>query len=93
MKILFVHQNMPGQYRELVQVLAAQGEHKLVFLTQRDPLPKIKGVTSLQYRAHHKPGKDAYGLSRIWEEAAGVGYGAALAMKQYEAKSTQEWFG
>ena len=39
MKILFVHQNMPGQYRELVQVLAAQGEHKLVFLTQRDPLP------------------------------------------------------
>jgi glycosyltransferase involved in cell wall biosynthesis len=35
MKILFVHQNCPGQYRHLLQHLAAMGAHELVFLTQR----------------------------------------------------------
>jgi len=79
MKILFVHQNMPGQYREMLQWLAEQGGHELVFLTQRDPAPKIKGVRTVQYRPHHRPAKDAYGLSKVWEEATGYGFGAAQA--------------
>ena len=39
MNILFVHQNMPGQYRELVQWLAATKEHTIYFLTQRKNAP------------------------------------------------------
>jgi hypothetical protein len=35
MNILFVHQNFPGQYRELFAWLVAQGGHEIVFLTQR----------------------------------------------------------
>ena len=73
MKILFVHQNMPGQYRELLEWLAAQGGHELVFLTQRENPPKIDGVTPVIYRPHHRPAKDAYALSKVWEEAAGAG--------------------
>lgn len=84
MRILFVHQNMPGQYRELVQWLAAQGEHELVFLTQRDPAPQLAGIRSIVYKPHHVPGKDAYGLSKIWEEAAGAGFGAAMAARALE---------
>ncbi|MEM7176210.1 MAG: glycosyltransferase [Pseudomonadota bacterium] len=84
MNILFVHQNMPGQYRELLQWLVAQDGHQLVFLTQRDPAPQIKGVRSVVYRPHHKPAADAYGLSKVWEEAAGAGFGAAMAARQLE---------
>ncbi len=84
MKILFVHQNMPGQYRELVQWLAAQGGHEIVFLTQRRNAPDYKGVTKVVYTPHHRPGKDAYGLSRVWEEATGTGFGAAMAARALE---------
>lgn len=84
MKILFVHQNMPGQYRELVEWLAAQGGHELVFLTQRRPPPQIEGVRTIVYVPHHRPAKDAYGLSKVWEEAAGAGFGAALAAQKLE---------
>jgi glycosyltransferase involved in cell wall biosynthesis len=84
MKILFVHQNMPGQYRELVQWLAANGEHELVFLTQRDPAPEIAGVKVVQYKPHHKPSADTYGLSKNWEQAAGTGFGAAMAAQKME---------
>jgi len=83
-KILFVHQNMPGQYRELIQWLAAQGGHELVFLTQRNPAPKLPGVKSVIYKPHHTPANDAYGLSKVWEEATGAGFGAAMAARQLE---------
>ncbi len=87
MNILFVHQNMPGQYREMIKWLADQGGHNLVFLTQRNPAPQIAGVTSVVYRPHHKPAPDAYGLSKVWEEAAGTGFGAAMAARQLERET------
>ncbi|GIT92692.1 glycosyl transferase [Jannaschia pagri] len=86
MKILLVHQNMPGQYRELLDWLIQQGTHELVFLTQRRNYPEVPGVNKVVYRSHHTPAKDAYGLSRVWEEAAGMGYGAALAAQELKAR-------
>ncbi len=84
MKILFVHQNMPGQYRELLQFLVAQGGHQIVFLTQRTPPPELPGVATVVYKPHHKPAPDAYGLSKVWEEATGAGFGAAMAAQRLE---------
>ncbi|MEM6372295.1 MAG: glycosyltransferase family 4 protein [Pseudomonadota bacterium] len=81
MKFLFVHQNMPGQYRELVQWLAGQGVHEIVFLTQRKKAPQFAGVRTVVYQTHHKPAKDAYGLSKTWETAAGNGFGAVTALR------------
>ena len=86
MNILFVHQNMPGQYRELVQWLAATGDHTIYFLTQRKNAPAITGVETRIYKSHRKPTKDAYGLSRVWEEATSAGFGAAIAAKEIETK-------
>ncbi|MEM7489682.1 MAG: glycosyltransferase family 4 protein [Pseudomonadota bacterium] len=86
MRILFVHQNMPGQYREMLDWLRAQGGHDLVFLTQRRDFPDLSGVRKVVYRPHHTPGKDAYGLSKTWEEATGYGYGAALAAGELKAE-------
>ena len=84
MKLLFVHQNMPGQYRELIQWLAGQGDHQMVFLTQRRDAPDIPGVKTVIYRPHHRPAEGAYGLSKVWEEAAGAGFGAAMAARALE---------
>ena len=84
MNILFVHQNMPGQYREMLAWLAAQGEHRILFLTQRKDAVPIKGVTVARYVPHRKPAKDAYALSRYFEECMGAGYGAYLACRQIQ---------
>ncbi|MEM7709803.1 MAG: glycosyltransferase family 4 protein, partial [Pseudomonadota bacterium] len=86
MKILFVHQNMPGQYREMLDWLRRQGGHDLVFLTQRKDYPDLPGVRKVVYRPHHTPAKDAYGLSKVWEEATGYGYGAAQAALALKAE-------
>lgn len=86
MNFLFVHQNMPGQYRELVQWLAKAGGHQIYFLTQRQNAPKLPGVETRVYRPHHRPDAKAYGLSRVWEEAAGSGFGAVAAAQQIEKK-------
>lgn len=82
MKLLFVHQNMPGQYRELIQWLATQGEHEIVFLTQRKKPPEFAGVRTVIYKTHHKAVEKAYGLSRNYEDAAGNGFGAAMALRK-----------
>lgn len=82
MKFLFVHQNMPGQYREVVQWLGASGEHDIIFLTQRKEYPKIPGVDVVRYSTHHVAKKDAYGLSKVWENATGAGFGAAAAAQK-----------
>ncbi len=84
MKILFVHQNMPGQYRELLEWLARQGGHELVFLTQRKNPPTFDGVRTVIYVPHYTPDENAYGLSRTWQEAAGAGFGAAKAAMALE---------
>ncbi|NIZ13206.1 glycosyltransferase family 4 protein [Phaeobacter sp. HF9A] len=86
MKLLFVHQNMPGQYRELVQWLAAQGGHELVFLSQRGDI-KIPGVRTLVYKPFHRPARDAFGLSKDWEAAVGVGFGAVQTAQKFSAET------
>ncbi|MEM5541176.1 glycosyltransferase family 4 protein [Sulfitobacter sp. AS92] len=86
MNFLFVHQNMPGQYRELVQWLAKAGGHQIYFLTQRQNAPKLPGVETRVYRPHHRPDAKAYGLSSVWEDAAGSGFGAVAAAQQIEKK-------
>ncbi|MEM9349228.1 MAG: glycosyltransferase [Pseudomonadota bacterium] len=88
MKLLFVHQNMPGQYREMMSWLLAQNAagagHELAFLTQRKNFPAPPGLTKILYAPHHRPADGAYGLSRVWEGAAGAGFGAVEALSRHE---------
>ena len=52
MKILFVHQNCPGQFKHLAPSLAAEG-HEVVFIGQKNK-PTPKGVKRLEYEPHRK---------------------------------------
>ncbi|MEM1372853.1 MAG: glycosyltransferase family 4 protein [Pseudomonadota bacterium] len=88
MKLLFIHQNMPGQYREMMAWLLEQNAkgagHEIAFLTQRRSYPAPEGVAKILYQPHHAPAEKAYGLSKVWEEAAGTGFGAVHALAAHE---------
>ena len=49
MKILFIHQNFPGQFKHLAPALAAQG-HAVAALGVNRPAPALPGVQHLLYR-------------------------------------------
>ena len=85
MNILFVHQNFPGQYRELFQWLVAQGGHEIVFLTQRKGVPAVRGARIVTYVPHHTPAETAYAPTKYWEECVGNGLGAAFAARKLAA--------
>ena len=87
MKILMVHQNYPGQYREILSWLIAQVGHEIVFLTQRQGIAPRDGVKIVSYPTHHRPSDGAYALSKYWEECCSNGYGAAVAMQAIKAEA------
>ncbi len=49
MKILFVHQNFPGQYVHLARHLAASAENEVIYITQRADA-SLPGVRKIVYR-------------------------------------------
>ena len=52
MKVLFVHQNFPGQYLHLARHLGTTPGHQVVFLTQRRDDARLPGVTKIVYEPH-----------------------------------------
>jgi glycosyltransferase involved in cell wall biosynthesis len=55
MNVLFIHQNMPGQFKHLAAALAADPKNRVVFLTKRADvdLPGNRRVTYTPTRAAH----------------------------------------
>lgn len=86
MNILFVHQNYPGQYREIVPRLAATGAHKIVFLTQRRGVPKQKDHVVVTYQPDHVPAQNAYPYTKWFEQTTGAGVGAAKTCGKMNAQ-------
>ena len=50
MKILFIHPNMPGQYKHLARVMAQDPANQVVFITKEKPDINIPNVTKVEYR-------------------------------------------
>ena len=46
MKILFLHQNFPGQYKHLARHLGAMPDNQVVFITQREDA-SLPGVSKI----------------------------------------------
>lgn len=54
MDILFLHPNMPGQYKHLARELGAKGEHRIYFITKHKTA-EIPGVTRMTYAMPKAP--------------------------------------
>lgn len=63
--ILFLHQNMPGQFKHLVRVMAASGRNDVVFVT-RNPRPTAN-VRVRQYSPQRLPSDAAHHYLRRLE--------------------------
>jgi glycosyltransferase involved in cell wall biosynthesis len=75
MKILFIHQNFPAQYRHIVQALVDQGRHEIYALTMNQ-VHQMAGVTIVRHGAQiAKPSGHPY-LS-LYEDNIQRGYSAA----------------
>ena len=64
MNILFLHPNMPGQYRHLAQMLGALGTHRIFFITKHRSA-EIPGVKRITYgmKPHEAPPGHRYLLN------------------------------
>ncbi len=84
MKILFVHQNFPGQYAHLARHLATMPEHEVVFITQRKEA-SIPSVRKIVYTPNRKVAQSVHrylaGTERFVINAQQVAR-AALALKK-----------
>jgi len=83
MKILFVHQNFPGQYLHLARHLAAQSGNEVGFITQRKDgaLPAVRKIV---YTPKRKPSKQTHHYLR--EAEAGVLNGQQVARAAFSLK-------
>jgi glycosyltransferase involved in cell wall biosynthesis len=84
MKLLFIHQNFPGQYLHLARHFGTQPGNEVVFLTQRIDAA-LAGVKKVVYAPKRKPSRQTHHYLR--EVEAGVLNGqevarAALALKK-----------
>ena len=83
MKILFVHQNFPGQYLHLARHLAAQPANEVVFITQRTGV-SLPGVKVIAYKPQRQVTQNLHHYLRGTE--ADVLNAQAVARKALELK-------
>lgn len=84
MRVLFIHQNFPGQYLHLARHLGAQEDHEVVFITQRKD-GGLPGVRKIVYEPHRKITPEVHHYLRETEAAvinAQAVARAALALKE-----------
>ncbi|MDQ2105336.1 glycosyltransferase family 4 protein [Azospirillum isscasi] len=76
MNIVFIHQNMPGQYKHLAARLAADPANRVVFITKRTDR-EIPNVRRLSYQPSRKPRENAHPYLVSTENAVLHGQAAA----------------
>jgi glycosyltransferase involved in cell wall biosynthesis len=84
MRVLFVHQNFPGQYLHLARHLGAQEGNEVVFITQRKD-GTLPGVRKIVYEPHRKITPEVHHYLRETEAAvinAQAVARTALALKE-----------
>jgi glycosyltransferase involved in cell wall biosynthesis len=78
MNILFVHQNLPGQYLHLAQYLARDPAHRVHFLTQANQ-NQLAGVEKVVYTVESRTPSMCHPFSMEFDRLVTVGTAAADA--------------
>lgn len=76
MRILFIHQNFPGQFRHIAQAWAARPGWQVLAIG-RDTAPGVSGVRCLKYKPSRAPAPQQHHYLRRMEDA--VLHGQAVA--------------
>ena len=76
MKVLFIHQNFPGQFKNLAAHFGAQQEHEAFFITKRKAA-EIPGVRKILYETKRKSGRTTHHFVKDFEN--GVIHGEEVA--------------
>ena len=76
MRVLFVHQNCPGQFKHLAPHIAADSGNEVVFITQPGK-PDLPNVRKIEYKPAREPAASGHRYLRSTEE--GVLNGQAVA--------------
>jgi len=83
MKYLFVHQNMPGQYKHICQRLAADPANRVVFITKREGL-ELPNITKMLYKPNREPAETTHRYIRDAER--GILHAQEVARKALALK-------
>jgi len=68
MKVLFIHQNFPGQFRHIAAHLAKQPDYQVLAIG-RDTAPGLPGVKLLRYKPHRTANPQTHPYVRSFEDA------------------------
>ncbi|PZP86270.1 MAG: glycosyl transferase family 1 [Azospirillum brasilense] len=85
MKLLFLHPNMPGQYKHLARAFGEEGGHEIYFVTKHRTA-EIPGVTRVTYDVKHDTSAKTHRYLRLTERAAYQGQAAWRACHALKAK-------
>ncbi|ACL56945.1 glycosyltransferase family 4 protein [Methylobacterium nodulans] len=85
MRVLFVHQNFPGQYRHVAPALAARPGHEVVALGI-NPAPPLPGVRHLRYAVEGRSTPGIHRLAQDFETKVLRGEAAARAAQRLKAE-------
>ncbi|MBY0432205.1 MAG: glycosyltransferase family 4 protein [Rhodospirillales bacterium] len=85
MNIVFIHQNMPGQFKHLAQHFAAQPGNRVVFITQRENV-EIPNVVRIVYKTSRQPGPHTHHYLIRTEDAVLHGQAVTRVLLDIKAK-------
>ena len=85
MRILLVHQNMPGQYRHVAPALVRAG-HEVIFVTQREDL-NLPGVRRVNYKPPRTAAESTHHYTRLYENSVIIGQQVARVMIELERQN------
>ena len=69
MRFLLIHQNFPGQFRQLVPFLSQRGHELVGICSHQRPLAEIANTRVLRYPEPAPAPPELQGRSRLWHEA------------------------
>jgi glycosyltransferase involved in cell wall biosynthesis len=82
MRVLFLHDNFPGQFKHLARALAAEGANEVVFGTKRKDDRHIPGVLKALYEPARSAGEATHAYLRRTEDAVLSGQAVARMAQQ-----------
>ena len=85
MRILFIHNNFPAQYRHLATLLASDPQNKVGFITQNTTV-ELPGITKLVFEPTRKAHESTHVYVRAYENAVLEAQGVVRMLLSLKAK-------